>query len=93
MSQSYQRTPDVTVSVVGSKRILYHPLEKKAVVLNATGSWVWGQLDPSATLVELSEQLQKNYPDSPAGQIRQDLEAYLLELVTHKVIRRIECTT
>ncbi len=87
MSAQYQRTSNVTESLVGSKRILYHPIHKKAVVLNATGSWVWAQLDQPATLDGLVSRLHKEYPSSPADQLRQDLQVYLDELLQQEVVK------
>lgn len=87
MNAQYQRTPNVTESSVGSKRILYHPIHKKAVVLNATGSWVWTQLDQPVTLDGLVSRLHEEYPGSPADQLRQDLQAYLDELLQQEVVK------
>lgn len=87
MNAQYQRTPNVTESSVGSKRILYHPIQKKAVVLNATGSWVWTQLDQPLTLDSLVTRLHEEYPGSPADQLRQDLQAYLDELLQQDVVK------
>ena len=87
MSAPYQRTANVTESNVGSKRILYHPRHKKAVVLNATGSWVWKQLEQPASLERLVEMLHQEYPASPEQQLRQDLQAYLDELLHQEVVQ------
>lgn len=86
MNTQYQRTPNVTESVVGSKRILYHPLHKKAVVLNATGSWVWAQLSQPANLDSLAGRLHKEYPGTPAEQLQTDLQTYLNELLRQEVV-------
>ena len=89
MEKRFQRSSRVSESRVGEKVILYHKSDKKAVVLNPTGAWVWEVITSPHTLDALSELLRGHYPELTQERAKQDLSTYLAELEGQKVIESI----
>ncbi|CAN0437074.1 unnamed protein product, partial [Phaeothamnion confervicola] len=84
----YQRAAGVSESTVGSKKILYHPVHKKAIVLNPIGSWFWEQLaEPQPRdLAQVLGLLRAQYPDIETGLLERDLESYVAQLQKEEVV-------
>jgi hypothetical protein len=87
MSQPYARSPRVDVSRVGERSVLYHRENREALVLNASGSWLWDQLSTPRSGEELAAALQSRYKLSPE-QAAQDVERFLDDLRQHDALAR-----
>lgn len=82
----YSRNPCIEESKAGSRAILYHKDQRKAVVLNPTGSLVWGYLAEPRAAQELIFRLQQSFPQVDPQQLARDMEPYLEELVQQGVL-------
>jgi PqqD family protein of HPr-rel-A system len=76
----------VETSTAGDRVVLYHRRSGHALVLNPTGSWIWGLLAEPASLTALASELTRHYPDVPFDQAERDLAALLAELEAHGMI-------
>lgn len=76
----FGRAEDVETSSAGDRVVLYHRRSKHALVLNPTGSWIWGLLlEPTSVPVLVSE-LSHHYPAVPVDQVQRDVTALLDDL-------------
>ena len=66
--------------------VLYDNRVGKAVVLNATGAWLWGQLDTHFTAEELAGRLQERFPKVDAAKVRNDVDACLRSLLDQDLL-------
>lgn len=73
---------------MSERSVLYHQELRKAVVLNPTGSWVWGLLEQPLEERELVGQMQARYPKTPPDQVETDLRTYLQHLVEQGVLQQ-----
>lgn len=85
----YQQCNLVEESRVGERVVLYHRSDRKAVVLNPTGTLIWPHLSRPQSLADLVSHLQQLFPDVAAAQIEDDLKVYLQELKDQNVL--VEC--
>jgi hypothetical protein len=86
---TYQQSPDIEESRVGERVVLYHRSDRKAVVLNPTGTLIWPQLSRPRSAAQLLEHLKEVFPEVPPEQLEADLQLYLGELRDQRVI--VEC--
>lgn len=84
--ERYARSRDVESTRVGDRAVLYHRGSRTAVVLNPTGSWIWGELTEPQTACALAQRLQARFPALPHDQALRDVSGLLEELLTHQVI-------
>ena len=82
----YRRSPDVEESNVGERAVLYHCTLRKALVINPTGSHLWGQLDKPSTLGALAQALRRQFPSLSDQQARADVTRFLDDLVEHQMV-------
>ena len=80
----YLRGSRVDASPVGDRVALYHRDTGTALVLNATGTWLWGQMDGPISIDSLAERLRDRYPVIDPEQARHDASAFIAELVAHR---------
>jgi PqqD family protein of HPr-rel-A system len=76
----------VETSTAGDRVVLYHRRSGHALVLNPTGSWIWGLLAEPTSLTALASELTRHYPDVSSEQAERDLAALLAELQAHDMI-------
>jgi hypothetical protein len=86
----YQRSPHVETSTVGDRVVLYHPERKIAVVLNPTGSWLWGILTGAETSSGLATLLRERFSEVSPEQALGDVSTLLTDLVGHGVVTVVE---
>lgn len=82
----YCRSSRIEESKAGNRAILYHKDQRKAVVLNPTGSLVWGFLEQPQAAEDLILSLQQSFPQVDPQQLARDMQPYLEELVEQGVI-------
>lgn len=82
----YARSPDASVSPVGDRVVLYHRVSRTALVLNPTGSWMWGRLAEPRTPDDLVSDLQARYPGLTEADARRDVSRFLAELQQHAMV-------
>ena len=88
MSAAYRRNPDVDETRVKDCWVLFHRGAGKAIVLNATGSWVWSLLPSHSSSDELAEQLRARFPSLSTEQATCDVERFLDEAAEHGILVR-----
>jgi len=86
----YQRSPQVEESQVGDRVVAYLLDSWKAVVLNPTGSSLWGVLTTPHTTQALAEHLQTQFPGLTTEQAANDVAVFLQELLQHGLVTRAE---
>lgn len=84
--KSFELSREVDASSVGDRVVLYHRGSKKALVLNPSGTFLWGRLESPRTLQELAAALAERYPGLDEQQALRDAEAFLAELETHGML-------
>lgn len=84
--KSFSLSREVDASSVGDRVVLYHRVSKKALVLNPSGSYLWGRLESPLTLPELAAVLAERYPGLDGQQALSDAEAFLAELEAHGML-------
>lgn len=82
----YSQNSTVEASPVGDRVVLYDNASRKAVVLNPTGAWLWGQLSTRCSTDELVQKLQVRFPDVDAAQISADVETCLRDLTQQQLL-------
>jgi len=82
----YCRCSSIEESKAGNRAILYRKDQRKAVVLNPTGSLVWGFLEQPRAAEELILRLQQSFPQVDPKQLARDMQPYLEELIQQGVI-------
>ena len=86
----YQRSPQVEDSQVGDRVVMYLLDSWKAVVLNPSGSSLWGILATPHTTQTLAEHLQAQFPGLTREQAANDVAVFLQELLQHGLVTRAE---
>lgn len=82
----YVQSHDAVATPVGDRIVLYHRVSRTALVLNPTGSWMWGQLDRGRTPGELAQQLRDRFPALSGADADRDVSAFLTDLARHAFI-------
>jgi hypothetical protein len=82
----YKRSPDASVTSVGERVVLYHRVSRTAVVLNPTGSWIWGQLESPRAPSDLVRELRGKFPELSEADAERDVSAFLAELTQHAMV-------
>jgi hypothetical protein len=77
---TYAQAGDVETSVAGDRVVLYHRRSRHALVLNPTGSWIWGLLLEPTSLAGLISELRCRYPAVSLEQAERDVTALLDDL-------------
>jgi hypothetical protein len=83
---SYRRSPEVEETPVGERRVLYHRIHRKALVLNPTGSLVWRRLAAPHTPRAIAGVLCEAFPGLTEQQALADAESFLAELRQHDMV-------
>jgi hypothetical protein len=86
MATKYVRSPEVEETRVRDSSVLFHRGAGKAVVLNATGSFVWSLLTTTQYSDDLAEKLREKFPSVSLEQATLDVEAFLRETVEHGIV-------
>lgn len=82
----FGRTDDVETSTAGDRVVLYHRRSRHALVLNPTGSWIWGLLAEPASVAGLVAELRRQYPTVALDDAERDVSALLDDLRTHGMV-------
>lgn len=77
---------EVETSTAGDRVILYHRRTRHALVLNPTGSWIWGLLEQPSSVASLVTELRRAYPTVPPEEAQRDVIALVDELKTHGMV-------
>ena len=85
-STVHRSSPDVDSSNVGDRVVLYHRGTKQALVLNPSGSFLWGLLSEGCTARALEGALLARHPDLDASRAAADAAAFLEELGRHDML-------
>ena len=88
MATTYRRSPDVEETRVRDSYVLFHRGAGKAVVLNATGSFVWSLLETTGRPGDLADRLRERFPSLSPEQAASDLDAFLRETSEHGLVLR-----
>jgi hypothetical protein len=86
LSPRYRCSPQVDISTVATRVVLYHRVSRKAVVLNPTGSTLWKWLESPHTEQALADRLAAAYPSLPPGQPLADTSAFLQSLLAEGLL-------
>lgn len=68
--------------------MVYQNETQNSIVLNPTGSWLWNQLETPRTLEWLVESLSREHPEVQLETLKDDLEAYVGEMVKNQLLVR-----
>jgi len=85
-AKRYGRSAEGEQSSVGDRVVLYHRVSQKALVLNPTGSAIWGMLSTPCTATEIVNTLGETHRGVPPGVVERDVEDFLAELRLHELI-------
>ena len=88
MATTYRRSPEVEEIRVSDSYVLFHRGAGKAIVLNATGSFVWSLLATTDRADDLAERLREKFPALTPEQASRDLDAFLTETHEHGLVLR-----
>jgi SynChlorMet cassette radical SAM/SPASM protein ScmE len=80
-SNYYARCSDVSSRLIGDDgAILYHPDISREKAINASGLFIWQQLDGSRDINAIAGKMAQIYETDSSGSLTDDIEAFLIEL-------------
>jgi hypothetical protein len=82
-------SPDVDVSSVGDRAVLYHRGTRQALVLNPSGSLLWSLLAAGSTQSALAAALVASYPGLGQERATADAATFLAELERHQMLAAV----
>ena len=72
----------------GERVVVYQNQTQNSIILNPTGSWLWNQLESPRSLGWLVETLGREHPEVDSQTLRNDIEAYIGEMLENQVLVR-----
>jgi Coenzyme PQQ synthesis protein D (PqqD) len=86
--QPFRRAEGVETTVVGDRSVLYHKTRGTAVVLNPTGSVLWGRLERPQRIGDLVRALMERHGHLAAERAESDVAAFVNELSAQNLLVR-----
>jgi hypothetical protein len=83
--KSVQRSRRAVLEGIGREAVVMHLDRDLFVRLNATGRWLWDQLERPRTIAELSELLVERYP-AGADRAAADVESFVSALAERDLV-------
>jgi hypothetical protein len=84
-SESVERSSRAVLEGIGREAVVMHLDRDLFVRLNATGRWLWDQLDRPRTIAELSDLMAERYP-SAADRAAADVESFVSALAERDLV-------
>lgn len=72
----------------GQRVVIFQTRTQDSIVLNPTGSWLWSRLESPRRLSWLVSALSQEHPEVGPETIRNDIEAYITEMIKNQVLVR-----
>jgi len=87
----YHCNPDVVLREEDeSGALLFNPDTNQVKVINVTGLFIWKQFRSKNNAKTVHKAILETYEDVPEGQVTQDLDEFINELLTTGFIGKIE---
>lgn len=81
------KAADYNATVLPDGRwLLYHPSMREAVTLTASAGILWELCDGQTTVVDLIQQLQELYPDTPAARLETETLQLLQQFMEQALV-------
>jgi hypothetical protein len=86
LSNIYAQCPQVQVSEVGDRVVLFHRDRQTTTILNPTGSRIWGLLSTPSSESALAERLAASHHDLSYDRALVDVTAFMASLVDQGLV-------
>jgi len=85
---SYRRTEGVLSESADGRAMLAAPDGNEVIVLNDTGTLVWGLLEDHDDPAQLAQLVHEAYPEIPLDAVTSDVQAFLAELLAADLVEQ-----
>ncbi|MGI8908692.1 MAG: PqqD family protein [Candidatus Sumerlaeaceae bacterium] len=86
----YVQSSDADATMAGDRAAVFHRGTQSAVTLNPSGTLLWNSLAAPKSVDELVSGLLARFPSLAQDQARTDVDAFLSELLSHKLLQRAD---
>lgn len=82
----YRRADDMTWDVSEDRAVVLDAGGTTLITLNPVGTLLWQMLEAPRAAQDLVDELSREFPDVPRSQIRDDVTAFLDDLVRERLL-------
>ena len=84
----YRRTDGVLSESADGRAMLAAPTGSEVIVLNDTGTLVWGLLESHDDPAQIAALVHEAYPEIPLDDVTRDVHAFLAELLAASLVEQ-----